>query len=520
MFRPGVLTDGLVYNKWAADAKGGFWLLLSQLRNTLLRCRTVNFQDVQVQSIAADSRRVMPGSLFVALRGYTVDGHRFAPSAVSAGAVALLVEEPIEGVSVPQLVVPDSRLASAIAADVFYEHPSQRLRLIGVTGTNGKTTSTYLIDKILSDAGHTTGLLGTIEKRIGQKTAEVVNTTPDAVDLQADLAEMVSAGCTYGIMEVSSHALELKRTAGTQYRIAVFTNLTQDHLDFHGTMEAYLAAKGKLFSRLGNTYGDTRETMAYAILNADDRASAYLASQTVYECITYGIDQPADVSARDVFVRPDGVRFRVHSWAGDADVHLKLTGRFNVYNALAAISVGLAEQLPLRGIVQSLESVPGVPGRLEPVNAGQPFTVLVDYSHTPDSLQNALATVKEFAAKRVLTVVGCGGDRDKGKRPLMARTAVEQSDLTILTSDNPRTEDPEQILDDMEAGLTDAGVRVCYQRITDRREAIQRAVLAAEPGDVILIAGKGHETYQIIGRTKHHFDDREVAREAIQQRNR
>ncbi|WDM02789.1 UDP-N-acetylmuramoyl-L-alanyl-D-glutamate--2,6-diaminopimelate ligase [Alicyclobacillus cycloheptanicus] len=487
------------------------------MRRTLFKCKVENDRPADITHVTTDSRQVRAGSLFIALRGHTVDGHDFVPQAIERGAVAVLVETP-QPVDVPQLVVPDSRLASAIVADRFYAHPSQQLAVIGVTGTNGKTTTTHLIERILSDAHHVTGLLGTIGKRIAGQTVEIANTTPEAVELQTALAEMVAAGCRYGIMEVSSHALEERRVAGTRFRAAVFTNLTQDHLDFHGTMENYRAAKGKLFSRLGNAYASDPAQMPYAVLNADDDASDYMAAQAVCECITYGIDRPADVQASDVRVLPDGVQFRVTTFEGDA-AHLKLqlTGRFNVYNALAALCVGLAEGVPLADIVRSLEAVPGIPGRLERVAAGQPFTVLVDYSHTPDSLENALETVQEFAKGRIITVVGCGGDRDRTKRPVMAQVAMRMSDVTLLTSDNPRTEDPQRILDDMEAGLAGFAGKpgAVYERISDRRSAIERAVELAAPDDVILIAGKGHEDYQIIGRTKHHFDDREVAREAI-----
>lgn len=384
--------------------------------------------------------------------------------------------------------------------------------MVGVTGTNGKTTVTHLIEQILQFAGHRTGLLGTIGKRIAGQTEEVANTTPEAVELHAIIHGMVEQECRYGIMEVSSHALELGRVAGVRYHIAVHTNLTQDHLDFHGTMENYRAAKGKLFSRLGNTFGDNRSEMSYAVLNADDENWQYFAEQCAGEFVTYGIDETADVRASDVRVSADGVSFRVHSFAGETSLHLQLTGRFNVYNALAAISVGLLEEIPLEDIVRALEHVKGIPGRLERVQAAVPYTVLVDYSHTPDSLENALKTVREFAEGRVVTVVGCGGDRDRGKRPIMAQVATDYSDLAILTSDNPRTEDPDQILDDMEAGVRN---RANYTRITDRRTAIEQAVEGAGAGDIILIAGKGHETYQIVGRTKFHFDDREVAQEAM-----
>ncbi len=491
---------------------------LSELASAYVKAHVIGDADTEFFDVTTDSRQVQPGSLFIALRGYTVDGHTFVQDAVHAGAVAVMVEMPLDSLSCAQLVVPDTRLASAVAAAWFYGHPSQRMSVIGVTGTNGKTTTTHLIERVLRDAGHQTGLLGTIGKRIGDVTVDVANTTPEAVELQSVLAEMVAADCEYAVMEVSSHALEERRVAGTRFRTAVFTNLTQDHLDFHGTMENYRAAKGKLFSRLGNTYAADPRQMERAVLNADDASTAYLLTQSVHESITYGIEQSADVRASSVDVQPGGVSFHVALWTGEeADVSLQLTGRFNVYNALAAIAVGAIEGLPLPQMVASLESVAGIPGRLERVVAGQSFTVLVDYSHTPDSLENALQTVREFSKGRVLCVVGCGGDRDRGKRPLMAEVAARYSDLTLLTSDNPRTEDPVRILDDMEAGVKGKSLRPGgrYERITDRREAIEKAVAEADGEDVILIAGKGHETYQIIGRVKHHFDDREVAAQAI-----
>ncbi len=488
---------------------------LRQLVAPLLKYRIENARDVEVSAITADSRRLVPGALFVAIRGHTVDGHAFVAECARKGAAAVLVEQPIPEVQIPQVIVPDTRFAAAVLASRFYGHPSRKLRMVGVTGTNGKTTVTHLIESILQHAGYSVGLYGTIGKRIKGQTVEVVNTTPEAVELQGILHEMVEAGCTHGVMEVSSHALELHRVAGTRYHVAVFTNLTQDHLDFHGTMENYREAKGKLFSRLGNEYGDDVASSSYAVLNADDPAFDYLKRQTVVEWISYGIDSEADVRARAVQVTADGVSFDVHTFAGDAHVDMELTGRFNVYNALAAIAVGLIEGVPLQTAVDALRRVPGIPGRLEKVRAGQPFTVLVDYSHTPDSLENALLTVREFAPRHIITVVGCGGDRDKGKRPLMAQIATRYSNWTILTSDNPRTEDPEAILDDMEAGVK--GTEAKYARVVDRRSAIRQAISLAEPGDVVLIAGKGHETYQIIGAEKLHFDDREEAASAIRQ---
>jgi len=492
-------------------------LQLSQIIQSLLKFRMTSNEDVEISHITSDSRHVKPGALFVAIPGYTNDGHTFLPAAVQAGAVAALVERVVDGLTIPQIVVPDVRLSAAIAANQFYRQPSTQLNVIGVTGTNGKTTVAHLIEAVLTAAGKNPGLLGTVGKRIGGVTLEVQNTTPDSVDLQAVLAEMVDAGCTHCVMEVSSHALELRRDAGTKYHIAAFTNLTQDHLDFHGTMENYLFAKGKLFSRLGNQYGQTRDESSFTVINTDDPAAAYLRSQTVCEGLTYGIDSDdADVRATNIDVRAHGAAFHLTTPFGETDVQLQLTGRFNVYNALCAIAVGLIEQIPLPVITAALSGVSGVAGRLQPVLAGQPFTVFVDYAHTPDSLQKALQTVREFASARVITVVGCGGDRDTSKRPLMAQVALTHSDVAIYTSDNPRTEDPERILDDMEAGVVRSTNP--YVRITDRKTAIAHAIDMAADGDVVLIAGKGHEDYQIVGNLKMHFDDREVAYEAISAR--
>lgn len=494
-------------------------MFLQELCAALLKYRfTGSTENPHISSLTTDSRKVCKGSLFIAIRGYTVDGHAFLQQAVENGAVAALVETPNTTLPIPQIVVPDTRKASAILANVFYRMPSSNLSVIGVTGTNGKTTVTHLIEKILQDHGAKVGLLGTIGKRIANHTVEVPNTTPEAVELQGFLAEMVAAGCEYGVMEVSSHALEEGRVAGVRFHIGVFTNLTQDHLDFHLTMDNYRRAKGKLFSRLGNAYGRTRQEMAYAVLNADTPECREYQNETVMESLTYGMDESADVRATAVRITAEGAEFHVcTSFAGTAKVKLQLTGRFNIYNALAAISVGLIEGVALSDIAQSLESVTGIPGRFQRVDAGQAFTVLVDYAHTPDSLENALSTVKEFAQGRIITVVGCGGDRDKTKRPLMAKVACAFSDLTILTSDNPRTEDPERILDEMVAGVAQWPHR--YQRVPDRKEAIEQAIAIAKPDDVILIAGKGHEDYQILGRTKIHFDDREVARDAIRSRS-
>jgi UDP-N-acetylmuramoyl-L-alanyl-D-glutamate--2,6-diaminopimelate ligase len=487
---------------------------LQELIAPILIKQVIGNADVRIESITADSRQIKPGCLFVALRGYTVDGHRFVPGAVEAGAAAVLVEEPISGLAAPQVVVQDTRAAIAVLASVFYGHPSTNMKVIGVTGTNGKTTITNLIDRVLSDAGHTTGLIGTIKTRIGDREFESKNTTPDSIGLQDIFKQMHEINTQYPIMEVSSHALDQKRVAGTDYHMAIFTNLTQDHLDYHGTMEAYRDAKLKLFSRLGNTYSDDVHESKFAIINIDDPAAEHFVSATTAQVITYGIDNPATLRAHDVKIEAHGVSYRLESFAGGEEFALQMTGKFSVYNALAATAAGLAEGIPLKQIKRSLEAISGVDGRFERVQAGQDFAVLVDYSHTPDSLENALKTIREFAKANVYCMIGCGGDRDRTKRPIMANIAAQYADVAIITSDNPRTEDPEAILDDMEAGLADVP-KDRYVRITDRTAAIRFAIERAQTDDVILLAGKGHETYQIIGKTYYEYDDRDVAAKAI-----
>ncbi|MFS0727604.1 UDP-N-acetylmuramoyl-L-alanyl-D-glutamate--2,6-diaminopimelate ligase [Paenibacillus sp. 1P07SE] len=471
--------------------------------------------EVTVSGIRIDSRKVEPGDLFICLPGHTVDGHDYAAQAAERGAAALVVERPL-AVDLPQLVVKDSRLAMAVMGSHYYGYPSQRLRMIGVTGTNGKTTTTYLIERVLADAGHAAGVIGTIEMRYAGRSIPMSGTTPESLDLQQALAEMVAAGVEYCVMEVSSHALEQGRVKGCRYRSAIFTNLTQDHLDYHETMDKYAAAKGLLFSRLGNTYHEDRAERSYSIVNIDDAYGASLAKAAATEIISYGIDAEADVRATEISISARGTTFRLTTFRGSCTVQMRLVGKFNVYNALAAVAAGLAEGLELSSIAASLERIPGVPGRVEAVDAGQPYAVIVDYAHTPDGLENVLAAIREIAAGRVICVFGCGGDRDRTKRPVMGRIAASHADYVMVTSDNPRSEDPEQILLDIEAGLIEAGVaRERYGLEVDRREAIKKAVEMASPDDVVLIAGKGHETYQIVGSETLAFDDRQIAEQMI-----
>jgi len=490
---------------------------LSYLIKPLLHKDIHNFdsiEDVNVLDIITDSRLVKQGSLFACIPGHTVDGHSFAGEAVDNGAVALLTERYIDiDIQIPQIVVPSIGDVLPIIADRFYQQPTKRLQLVGITGTNGKTTTTYLVEKICKDFGKKVGVIGTIEMRIGDEKFSVNNTTPEPVILQKSFQMMVEKGVDIAVIEVSSHALELRRVAGCDFDMGVFTNLTQDHLDFHLDMESYKQAKAKLFSRLGNTY-EYDKSQKYAVLNADDHNYRYFESATVAQVLTYGIDVDADIKADNVSISSEGVSFNVSSRFGNEKIDMKITGKFSVYNALAAISICLLQSIPLSSIKQSLERIEGVPGRFEKVSCGQEYSVIVDYAHTADSLENVLKTIKEFTKNRIITVFGCGGDRDRTKRPLMGKVAREYSDISIITSDNPRTENIVNIIDDIMVAYNDAPTD-SYIRIDDRATAIHHAINEAKAGDVILIAGKGHETYQIIGNKKYDFDDRQVAMEAI-----
>ncbi|MDR4946287.1 UDP-N-acetylmuramoyl-L-alanyl-D-glutamate--2,6-diaminopimelate ligase [Neobacillus cucumis] len=465
----------------------------------------------EITSIENDNRKVQKGSLFICIKGYTVDGHDFAESAVNNGAAAILAERPLN-LEVPVVIVKDTTRAMAVLADAFYGQPTKKLHLIGITGTNGKTTTSHLIEKILADAGKKTGLIGTMYTKIADKTIETKNTTPESLTLQKTFKQMVEAGVDAAVMEVSSHALDLGRVHGCDYDVAVFTNLTQDHLDYHQTMEEYKRAKSLLFAQLGNTFDLSKPK--FAVLNADDAASEMYSRSTAAHVVTYGIEQKADIMAHNIQMTPKGTTFDLVFEGGIYPIQMQLIGKFSVYNVLASVTAALVSGLEIKQVIHSIESVEGVSGRFELVNAGQDFTVIVDYAHTPDSLENVLKTIQHFAKKKVFVIVGCGGDRDRTKRPLMAQIACQYATDPILTSDNPRSEDPIAILKDMEDGVQ--GKK--YQVIPDRRKAIYTAVNEASPGDIILIAGKGHETYQIIGKEVYDFDDRLVAREAIKER--
>ena len=467
-------------------------------------------EDVDISGIEHDSRKVTAKNLFVCMEGAHVDGHNFIGQATTNGAIAVLTTRqnftPPENISA--IIVPDMLNALAVIVPYFYDYPARAMRVIGVTGTNGKTTTTYLLKEIFSAAGFRVGLIGTIQILIGDEIYPVRNTTPNVIDLQHVLADMQAKRIQVVIMEVSSHALAEHRVAGVEFDTAIFTNLTQDHLDFHGTMRNYLCAKTKLFdmvSRKGHKQNKT------AVINVDDAASVEVLKHCLCDKITYGLGSSANLRGAELDIRADGMKFKIRGEFGVMNLGLQVTGLFNVYNVLAAFGASLAENIRPDVIKRALENFKSVPGRFERIFSDAPFEVIVDYAHTPDGVKNVLETARQIVKGKVITVFGCGGDRDHSKRPIMGKLAAELSDIVIATSDNPRTEDPEKILDDVEAGIGDK----VHERITDRRAAIVRAIELAEAGDVVLILGKGHENYQLLNTGRIHFDDREVAKEAI-----
>jgi UDP-N-acetylmuramoyl-L-alanyl-D-glutamate--2,6-diaminopimelate ligase len=454
--------------------------------------------EVPIAGLAYSSGSVEPGYLFFCVRGFKADGHDYAPDAVERGAVALVCERPL-GLGVPEHVVPDARAAMGPLAARFHGDPTATLRVVGVTGTNGKTTTTYLIRAILEAAGERTGLLGTVTSIVGGREEAVERTTPEAIDLQRNFRRMLDAGDTACAMEVSSHALELRRTDGIRFASRVFTNLTQDHLDFHTDMEAYFLAKRRLFEGPGPS-----------IVNVDDEYGRRLAADFP-DATTYAIDHEADYRALDVEFDPGGSEFTCRTPDGEVRIATRLPGLFNVQNALAAAAAARSLGVPLDTVVESLARADRVPGRFEPVDEGQPFTALVDYAHTPDSLDNVLRAARQITSGRLHVVFGAGGDRDRTKRPQMGAVATRLADRVIVTSDNPRSEDPEAIVDEILAG-TGPGA----EREVDRRRAIELAMTTAEAGDVVVVAGKGHEQGQEFeGGRKEPFDDVTVVREAL-----
>jgi UDP-N-acetylmuramoyl-L-alanyl-D-glutamate--2,6-diaminopimelate ligase len=475
-------------------------------------------ENVVVTDVSHDSRRAGPGSLFVAVRGGLLDAHKFVPQVIAQGAVGIISElepstEVLQGLdlgSTAWLQVENVRRAMALAAAEVHHHPSRELDLVGITGTNGKTTTAYLIASIPEAAGEPVAMTGTVEYRLGAERHKAERTTPEATDMQRMLRQAVAIGCETAVMEASSQAMDFHRCDALKYAVAVFTNLTRDHLDYHKTMENYWYAKQRLFDgRLG-----TRPNVS--VINLDDPYGVELAARLKNDglrVITYAVKSEADVTALNPEFSLAGMRFDLQTHLGDRDFHSPLVGPPHIYNTLAAVASGLALDYHLDIITGALEKCTGAPGRFERVPHDGDFAVVVDYAHSDDALLNVLRTAREVTKGKIITVFGCGGDRDASKRAPMGEAAGSLSDVVILTSDNPRTEDPEEILADAEVGIRKTGKP--YRKIADRRDAIHQAISEARSNDLVLIAGKGHEDYQIIGREVFHFDDKEVAREAL-----
>ena len=493
----------------------------AELHGVLLASGVIRAGDVlsadanrTITGVAYDSRTVEPGAVFVALKGLHADGTSFVPQALDRGAAAIVSEQPPPAdVRVPWTVVQDARLALAYMAEAFFGHPSAEMRVVGITGTNGKTTTAHLLSAIFEAAAVRCGVLGTVAYKIGDELREANRTTPEAPDVQRLLREMVDRGCLACAMEVSSHALALRRVDGTNYAAAVFTNLTRDHLDFHEDMEQYFQAKRRLFEMLPRDRP--------SLLNVDDprgRSIAGIAGRPV----TFAIDRPADIAPGPVSFSLSGLTFDVRTPRGTLHLRSRLVGRPNVYNILAAVATGVALDVPFNAIEQGVSALAGVPGRFQIVSSVKDgVTVVVDYAHTDDALRNLLETARPLARGRLITVFGCGGDRDRTKRPLMGAVAGRLSDVIIVTSDNPRSEDPDRIIEEIQRGITldtrrDGGQRLLS--VADRREAIEKAIELAKPDDVVLVAGKGHEKFQVIGDHAIPFDDVTVARGALARR--
>jgi UDP-N-acetylmuramoyl-L-alanyl-D-glutamate--2,6-diaminopimelate ligase len=458
--------------------------------------------ETEITDVCYDSRKAAPGALFVAVRGYETDGHKYIPSALERGAAVIACEEkPAQ--ECPYVLLQNTRKALGLLSANLLDRPAEKLRIVGVTGTNGKTTTTNLVRGILETVtGGPVGLIGTNRNITGKAEYDAVNTTPESRDLQGLFREMVDAGCKYAVMEVSSHALSLDRVEGVPFPVGCFTNLSQDHLDFYGTMEAYLEAKLLLFDRCGT-----------AAVNLDDPAAPRVLERAGERALTFGLGEKAQLRGEEVRLLPDRVEFTAVYGDQRAPALLHIPGRFSVYNALAALACCLGLGLELEEAAAALKTCEPVKGRMEVVPTGKDYTVLIDYAVTPDALDNMIRTVKDTAAGRVGVLFGCGGDRDRTKRPKMGRVVAELADYVIITSDNPRTEDPEAIIADILPGLE--GLDTPRVVIPDRREAIRWGLEHAQPGDTLVLTGKGHETYQIVGKTKHHMDEREIIAEVL-----
>lgn len=466
--------------------------------------------DCEIDALTQDSRVKTRNGLFFCIAGTKHDAHDFAPQALQKGAVALVVTQPMPELAAPQIVVSDARAAMALMAAAFYGHPSQQMKMVGITGTKGKTTTSFFVKAILEAAGYTCGLIGTTGNMIGNKWLYSSLTTPDPIDLQATLHQMSDAGVTALSMEVSAHALAMHRLQGMHFEAGCYTNLSQDHLDYFADLQQYFEAKRSFF-----TSGMVRN----AALNADDDYTQQIISQLRIPYSTYGICTNADVFARNIEISENGVRFELSLWNEHAyPIRLQMMGMFNVYNALAAAASTLILGIDPQTITRGLENVRSVPGRAEVLETHTPYKVILDYSHSPDALQNILKTVKSFARKRTIVVFGCGGDRDHSKRPIMGAIAGKMADFSILTSDNPRTEEPMAILQSIEEGMKTTSGKYCL--IENRKEAIRTALDLAKDGDVVILAGKGHETYQEINGVKRPFDEKQIVYELLQEKKR
>lgn len=484
--------------------------------------------DLDISSVVQDSRKASPGSLFIAVKGAEIDGHRFIKDAISRGALAVMVDEDssaracaelgkaVDSVNGPErpvclVMVADTRKLLFSIGNTFYQQPASHLKLIGVVGTNGKTTSTFLLQSILETAGKNTGLLGTISSIFGEKVRSTKNTTPGPLELQELFAQMVQENMEYVVMEVSSHAIAQERIAGLNFVGGVFTNITQEHLDYHHTFEEYLRVKSSFFHDLSEG--------AFAVINIDDPHGSKIIKGTAAQVLTYGLSAKAQIWAEQIEKSMEYTKFVLVTPIGRLDLKLNLIGDFNIYNALGAVGSSIALGIDLETIKRGLERVTHIPGRFQTVPGGQGYTVVIDYAHTPDGLENLLRTARILTTNRLITVFGCGGDRDRGKRPLMGEISARYSDFSLITNDNPRSEDPAAIAAEIEEGFIGHDQVGKYQIILDRKRAIKEAIFMAEPGDMVVIAGKGHENYQIIAGQTIHFDDREVASAALKERN-
>jgi UDP-N-acetylmuramoyl-L-alanyl-D-glutamate--2,6-diaminopimelate ligase len=506
-------------------------MILADLLRNLGNAEPHGDLSIDITSLSCDSRQARPGTLFFALRGTAADGHSYIAQAVEAGASAVILEdEAYAPDSVPWVKTADGRAVMGLLAARFNGDPTAALPLIGITGTNGKTTTTYLIEAILSAVGIPTAVLGTISYRFGTQTITASHTTPESTELQTAFRQLKEAGAQAFVMEVSSHALEQKRADGCHFDVGIFSNLTRDHLDYHVTMESYLQAKVRLFSEL--LIADDVKPTRRAVINMDDPYGVWVLESAACPVVTFGRDGLWDVRPEEVQLSVQGISGVLHTPTGEFPFASALLGRFNLSNILAAVAAGIALDLPLTAIRSGIEGHATVPGRMERVPNSCGVTCLVDYAHTGDALENVLATLQEIATSRIITVFGCGGDRDNGKRPIMGAIAARMSDLAIVTSDNPRTEDPQDILRQIKRGITDLGVHEYHNEdlaagfdkkgftmLENRHEAIRLAIRLAQPGDIVLLAGKGHEDYQILGTIKHHFDDREEAAAAFKEKD-